>query len=79
MRRFHVCFLVLLLNIGPAAGRDSVSNPPLLRDDGRQAATLEAAGFDLERMRELDRDLEDGKFSDLHTIVVEYDGKPVYE
>ncbi len=70
---FFICVSVV------AHAEDSVSNPPLERDDGWQVRTLAEAGFDLEKMRELDRDLEGGAFTNVHMLVVEYDGKLVYE
>ena len=71
-------FLLIIVSL-PALAADSVSNPPPERDDGWPVMSLSEAGFDLERMRELDRKLEDDFYTNVHMVIVEYDGKLVYE
>ena len=48
-------------------------------DDGWTLGTLQDAGFDLEKMQLLDQELESGVFPRAHMVVIEYDGKLVYE
>ena len=48
-------------------------------DDGWTLGTLQDAGFDLEKMQLLDQELESGVFPRVHMVVIEYDGKLVYE
>lgn len=76
--RWLLSFL-LLFAVLPTLAADSVSNPPVERDDGWQVGTLAAAGFDLEQMRKIDRLLENNSFKNVHMVVVEYNGKLVYE
>jgi CubicO group peptidase (beta-lactamase class C family) len=48
-------------------------------DDGWTLGTLQDAGFDMEKMQLLDQELESGVFPRAHMVVIEYDGKLVYE
>ena len=49
------------------------------RDHDRSTATLNASGFDAERMQELTRRLQAGEFPNIHAVLVEQDARRVYE
>jgi CubicO group peptidase (beta-lactamase class C family) len=48
-------------------------------DDGWTLGTLQDAGFNIEKMQLLDQELESGVYPKAHMVVIEYDGKLVYE
>ena len=79
MRLLSISLFVLLFSVTSASGADSVSNPPIERDDGWQLGTLADAGFDLDIMKDLDRKLENNQFTNVHMVVIEQGGKLVYE
>ena len=58
---------------GPRAG-----SPPL-RDDGWQVGTLQKAGFNMEKLATLTDKLINDVHSNAHAVIVEHNGKLVYE
>ncbi len=52
---------------------------PIVRDDGWYVDTLSNAGFDLQKMQMLTEKLQSNGHKNAHIVVVEYDGKLVYE
>ncbi len=79
MLYFLSCLFSLLLLSGSSVAQVSYASPPEQRDDGWTTATLEASGFDADRMLRLTEKLEAGGFPNTHIVVIEYDGKLVYE
>jgi CubicO group peptidase (beta-lactamase class C family) len=79
MRYFLSCLFSLLLLSGSSAAQVSFASPPEQRDDGWSTETLEASGFDADRMQRLTEKLEAGGFPNTHIVVIEHDGKLVYE
>ncbi|MDH3859425.1 MAG: hypothetical protein OEV07_15640, partial [Gammaproteobacteria bacterium] len=79
MHRLLSCLVPLLL-LGCSQGAPvSLANSAEQRDDGWTTATLEASGFDVGKIRQLNQRLETGWHPNAHILLVEYDGKLVYE
>lgn len=76
--RYLISLLWLLLSCSSIA-QDGLLDPPIERDDGWAVTSLASAGFDMKEMEQLDSKLESGDFTNVHIVVVEYDGKLVYE
>lgn len=76
--RYLTSLLLLLLSC-PSFAQDDLPHPPVARDDGWPVASLATVGFDTEKMEQLDSKLESGIYTNVHMVVVEYDGRLVYE
>jgi len=78
-------FLVMLLLAVSLQGCASLaitsqpSIPPVTSIDNWPRNSLQAAGFDLAIMQQLDAQLDAGFYSNVHMLALEYDGKLVYE
>ena len=79
MRLAIYCIFLLLVPVHSGIAADSLTNPPAERDDNWATASLEESGFDVDRMRRLSERLESGEIANLHMVLVEYDGRLVYE
>lgn len=53
--------------------------PPELRDDGWAVAAPEAAGFDPAALEALAEDIPRGGYGNIHAVLVEHDGRLVFE
>lgn len=79
MRKWiHLSLSTLLLGCS-ATAPVSVTNPPAQGDIAWPQATLEARGFDIDKMRRLSDKLDSGGHPNTHIVLVEYDGALVYE
>lgn len=79
MRLILCCFLLLAISTSAIADEPGLRDSPQVRNDGWEVASLSDSGFDITKMRLFDRELEGAEFTNLHMVVVEYDGKLVYE
>ena len=79
MRLLLPWLLFLLLMACSGLSQSQSINPVLQADDGWPLGTLQDAGFDMRKMQRLDQELESGTFPRAHMVVIEYDGKLVYE
>ena len=76
--RALISLLLLLLSFSSIA-QEGLPQPPVAHDDGWPVASLASMGFDVEKMQQLDHKLDSGSYTNVHMVVVEYDGKLVYE
>ena len=79
MSLLRFCLLPLLLLACSNAQQPSVTNPPAQGDVEWPTASLRETGFDVEKMQRLTQRLESGWHHNAHMVLVEYDGKLVYE
>jgi CubicO group peptidase (beta-lactamase class C family) len=70
--------ILLLPSCSPAAPPHAYHVPPEL-DDGWETASPEAVGMDPEKIEALVRDVRDGGYDSLHSVLVVKDGKLVLE
>ena len=65
------------------ADKGSAHRPPLLRavlnDDGWETGTPAEAGFDQTAIQEMTEDLRSDYYGNIHALLIEHDGKLVYE
>ena len=66
--RYLISLLLLLLSYSSIA-QESLSLPPVVRDDGWPVALLASVGFDMEKMQQLDHKLESGIYTNVHMVV----------
>ncbi len=78
MRAYPICLALLLIVAcaGNSPPRSAESAPTA---DGWPRADLAASGFDSAAMQRLTQRLRDGVFAEVHMVLVEYDGRLVYE
>ena len=79
MRILAVCLLPLVVLACAGIEPASVTNPPVGRDGGWQIGSLQAAGFDGEKMQQLESKLQSGGHPNAHAVLVEHAGKLVFE
>jgi CubicO group peptidase (beta-lactamase class C family) len=79
MRLIVFWITMLVLSATVAAGPLEITNAPPDRDDGWSVGTLREAGFDLGKFRQFNEKLQSGKHHNAHAVVIEHDGKLVYE
>lgn len=79
MRPITCCLTLSLMLACFDVGSQSVTNPPAAGDDGWSVASLEASGFDSLKMQRLKKKLDDGGHPNTHMLLIEHDGRLVYE
>ncbi|MBT8437655.1 MAG: beta-lactamase family protein [Gammaproteobacteria bacterium] len=77
--RYLIFCLVLLQTGCSSVAPVSLTNQSSERDNEWPTANLEDSGFDVEKMQRLTQRLESGWHPNAHMVLVEYDGKLVYE
>ena len=79
----RILWTLVVVTIGAAAcsqsprSADSRASPPI--DDGWVLASPEDAGFDRIALDQLTQDLGDGAYPNLHAVLIEHNGRLVYE
>ena len=74
-----ICALSILLTAGFNSANALPTDTPPNRDDDWALGSLLEAGFDIGKMDTLTRKLISGGHKNAHEVLIEYDGKLVYE
>ena len=78
--RLSVLLFLFVFIVGPAGATDTpLPGKPSLHKDGWQISDLRDAGFDIDKMQTLTDKLINDDHSNAHVVIIEYDGKLVYE
>lgn len=76
--RGTVAAVLLTASLVGCSATTRLATPPQL-GDGWQVGNVAAAGFDAAAMAQLTEDLTSGVFTNTHAVLIEYDGRLVYE
>ncbi|MCP4981315.1 MAG: serine hydrolase [Gammaproteobacteria bacterium] len=79
MRRLLTCLIPLIILGCAGSTSPSLTNSPEQRDNDWVTTTLEASGFDSAKMAVLTQRLKSGWHHNVHMVLVEHDGRLVYE
>jgi CubicO group peptidase (beta-lactamase class C family) len=79
MRLLIILVLSFWFVVSAYASEVSLAGKPAVRDEGWQVSSLQEAGFDIAKMQTLTYKLINDDHSNAHAVIIEHDGKLIYE